>query len=455
MNMKKIVATAAALAALAFSAAAQDSGGIKVSGWARSAFVPWGVAQKLNDQGEITEEFHTAGIGDTGRDFAYAEVYIAGSNDWAGFHLNLSNSYPDNQDPETKAWYAFLYNTGYSVWLKPLGNDWLKLQLGNFSEETLKGKVGGGNGGFSNFTYRGYGGEDDIFTSFSAKNGIVISSAPDLVPGLFAAMKLNMEGSKFWGESSSHYDGLFYGDEVERFWSSMQIGVGYEIAGIGLARLQFIGSWKKPGVDGEEDRFDLPSIALGKPVPRLEAAFAFTMIENLVVDLGYKFWLPWEQDTVFVGMPSVPTTYWRSQSLSLGADFSWTSLRVNGRVDIQFGDAYVNEYVTTGSGLELNWHLVPAWDFGFIKAGLDLGMSVNGPPTAVYNEQDVTTEIKEHIETRKTQTGFGIGAFAERKIGPGTVKAGIAWNLGKSQEGKQLATSAQAFTIPIILEVAF
>jgi hypothetical protein len=80
-------------------------------------------------------------------------------------------------------------------------------------------------------------------------------------------------------------------------------------------------------------------------------------------------------------------------------------------------------------------------------------MSVKGPPTASGKEKD-RTEIKAFTEG-KTETGFGIGAFAERKIGAGTVKAGVAWNLGKSQDGKQLATSAQAFTIPIILEVAF
>jgi len=452
--MKKIVLLITAIAVTAAAAFAQEETGIKFSSWARGAFSPYGVAYTETQTGE-KEDMPNVGAGDAGRDAVNVELYVEGSTSWIGFNLKLNNSVLSESDPDnSNNFFSNLREIGADVWIKPLNNDWLKIRIGKFSDGTLAGKIGDVNPGFQEFVYKPNGGGSNIFSDMNAdRTGVVISSAPPLLPGLFAAIKL--QSTRMWIKSTTPgWENVAWGEEAEKVFKGIQAAVGYEIEGIGHARLQYI---------GEREEFIVPNwIDSAKwyvydgmvdyLTGRIEAAFAFTMIEGLILDLGAKFYMPLSfEDPIRVGVDNKPLVFnvTKSPVIALGASWNWNDLSFTGRVDTTLGSIIETRDFTGNSGFSLNAHLVPVWDFGFLKAGVDFGFSVK-TTASVDKMIDALGDFHEEDPI----TGWGFGGFIQRNLGGnGWIKAGIAYNGGKKQGEK--ITQIPALSIPIVVETTF
>jgi hypothetical protein len=442
--------------------------GVFVSGWSRFALSPYSKATKLDDKGKVIDEFESAGFGDTGGHTTDMQVSIKGISRWAGFNLSFKNQIDDGSQKDyfINESYSNIFNIGASAWIKPFGNDWLKIEGGKFGDGTLAGKIGSLNGGFENFVYKQGGDGSTIFKSFSTNNGFVISSkplgafVPSMADSLYLGIKLGSKTSHFWAQGLGGLKAadrsIIWADELEWFYKGIQVAVGWNFAGIGLARVQYVGDWTDLDTEGGQGGFysdvtnNGPSIfAAGWtiPAPRFEAAFAFTMIEGLLVDVGAKFYLPLDVEDAGYNVTWKMT---ESPVIALGARWNWNAISVAGRVDISTGDQFVTETVTITGPATVNMHLVPAYDFGFLKVGLDAGFSTETAPTSKGDNSswvpDVVTDIKPLV-------GFGFGAFVERKVTHGTLKAGVTWNMGTKRG--DIPQSYQSFTIPVVVEVSF
>jgi hypothetical protein len=221
----------------------------------------------------------------------------------------------------------------------------------------------------------------------------------------------------------------------------LQAGVGYDIADIGLIRAQFIGGWF--GTINEDKLKDQGVKWNIEPSPgdtaRIEAAFALTAIQNLTLDLGFKFWLPLTFEDVSKSSNGL--------EVGLGAQFRADAFQIIAQIHSKFASYSrsiapgVDDKSANGLGLEVN--LIPTYDLDAATLGASIGLKIggkakNGDGDAVDNSNTM-------------QVGFG--AFVQKGLGSGSVKAGLAYTLAETTGGK--ANGSGVFSIPIILEYAF
>jgi hypothetical protein len=170
------------------------------------------------------------------------------------------------------------------IWIQPV--PMIKIQAGKVQEDTLRGKfddsnVLNGMGGY----FAGVPGKDTYFTRFYPKLGMVVSLTPaegvfiaaalDAAYSVPATISLDVDGDGAIADDGSEtfLTGATATSNVglsEDMFKKIQIGAGYTIANIGLARAQYIG-----GMDGAPAWF--------------EGAFAYTAMEGVLVDAGVKF----------------------------------------------------------------------------------------------------------------------------------------------------------------------
>jgi hypothetical protein len=432
--MKKFVIFTLIIAMVAGAAFAQFANGMNANAWGRAAFSPLrsiGAHQTDGKTDDGAEAINTTGIGASwGGDKVRVDFRIHGGTDYVGFTI-ASNA--DDGGIGTG-------DDGYHIWVKPFGNDLLKLTAGAFVNDTLRGKVGNLDGGFSNFVLRGSAPdgnvpeEDPIFNRFGthggvnstyvdgANGGFLLSSAP--VEGLFLGLMVVGQLDPWWNNAEG-------GTLAKDAYRYMQIGAGYNIDGIGHIRAQWIGGYLGSGsADSAEDDFVDPS----KPA-RIEAAFALTAVQNLLVDLGFKFWLPVEIEDGPKASKGI--------NASVGANFRAEAFSIGARVDSGFGSyARAPENDDSGSGIDIAVRLSPAYDLDFATLGLSLGMRL------VTASKDANGDA---LEDNWTQ--FGFGAFIAKGLASGSIKAGLSYTLPPSY--KDGATGSGVFQIPIILEYAF
>ncbi|MCL2270338.1 MAG: hypothetical protein FWC24_03235, partial [Treponema sp.] len=374
---------------------------------------------------------------------------INGNSDFVGFAIASNGEGGDLGSHEVGAY----------IWAKPFGSDILKLTVGKFIEDNLRGKIGNLDGGFSNFVlatpeedaiFQRFASGSDNSTYLGASNGFMLSTAP--IDGLFLGAMVNANLFKDW-------EGAGSGDFVQDAYRFMQIGAGYNIEGIGHIRAQWIGGFfgtldskaledlKKNGyVDpygypdwcyGEDGELQgwVNSTHLVHKNARIEAAFALTAVDNLLIDLGAKFWLPIEYKDLYKVSNGV--------DVSLGANFRMEAFAIGARIDSNFG-SYLRAVKDDDSakGMSLQVHLVPTFDLDVATIGLSLGMKVNGAGKNAKGDS---------LEDNSMQ--FGFGAFVGKGLGSGSVKAGLSFTTAPI--GKDGANGSTVFQIPIILEYAF
>ena len=452
--MKKLIAIAVVFALVAGAAFAQTANGISVQAWGRGAFAPFQAAGPEWKDGEVTDVTYwdkdkTKGDKDKGEVYAGAgtswggttrvDFRINGNSDYVGFSINATaeNSSLTGGD------------NGTNIWAKPLGSDILKLTVGTFADETLRGKIGDFDDGFSSFVLNAGGAEDAIFTWFNVSGspdnqGFLITSAP--IDGLYLGLMIQ---------------GVLYKTLAIDAWRYMQLGAGYNIANIGHARAQFIGGWsgtvdKENLTDDQYAHFfedavhnDWTMKGIDKPA-RIELAFALTAVDNLLVDLGTKIWLPLEVKNM---KKDSSESYNKGLDLSLAATYNFSALGISAlgigaRLDIFGMGAYSrsDKDDKSESGATTVIRLVPTYALAEnLSVGLNFAVAITG--------KGKDDGGKDNEDGGSSQVGFGV--FVLKGLGNGHIRAGLSYTAVPTSGKDNKANGRDMFQIPIILQYAF
>jgi hypothetical protein len=475
--MKKFIALSISSILLSSAAFAQIADGISIGVEGEAALVPLIATQALPEQdpsvdaddgGQYTHFGHSDSGGPN-----YVQVNVAGENPEGtlGFAADLRVYGANSLDLSTATLPATLpgywtVDTKANVWIKPFESDLLKITLGSFNDDTLRGKVGDSN--WYAFT-TGSGGPDDIFTRFKGRNGALLSSAP--IEGLYIGILAGSDGVNL-------FDFWAIQPEAKTVYQFVQGAVGYTIEDIGLVRAQYVG--KAVGISAAS----VPATATtpweileeldkaGLTYSRAELAFALTAVDGLVIDLGGKVpFLAKDSGPAVTLDPtaSTPTPsgideaiYQAPYSVSLGAEFAAGDFKITGRVDSAFGSTY--ETIALGTtarkieaGPEIGVLLVPEYTLSAIDENLTIGVDISAL---------IHGDTKETISgTAITWAGgfeLGFGLWAQKNVSNGYIKAGLGYKLQSVKYANRSDASAYddvysqgQLSIPIIVGFEF
>jgi hypothetical protein len=316
---------------------------ISVHGWGEAAFAP--IFSKGDDLKSVS---HVDWAGSP-----FLGLLVSG--EWKNIGVDIGMAfrserfvYPGVSDEE------FVNMERADIWWKP--NDYFKMTIGRTTVGNLRGKINATLGFYSYITGRlsGYDGlrydnlspyaqyvsptapgqykkfigvnkEDAIFSQFvTYRAGAIIEITP--FEGLFIGMALSpgMGGQVSIGDVPAAFAPFMpvlpdlYGADntIQNVFESSQVAVGYTIKNVGLIRVGYFGDIK------DDPKKNIAIVDLEKN-KRVEAAFAYTGLENLVVDTGFKYFI--DDNAEF------PT------SIAMGASFRNIPFILQGRMDIKFG----------------------------------------------------------------------------------------------------------------------
>ena len=478
--MKSKIIFAMFLMLTAVIAFAQPAEGITFNAWGRGAFAPLIVlSDQVKEDGTVVKDHlgnAFVGIGSIRPSYGFEhELYLKGELNNVGFQLGLS--YDGEASPgqtSNKYWYNYL---GAAIWIKPLGNEWLKVTGGTFSDHTLRGKIGEVNKGWEEFVLSGARAEDDIFTSFAGYGGefnhgnlgLMLSSSP--LEGLFLGIRVNAPGI-------DDVPSIRTADAYRFF----QAGAGYEIPKVGHVRIQYLGGYlgkesynvlqqyiKDANIDysGTGDPFSAtggiprqlnPNQWHGYPA-RMETAFALTAIDDLLFDIGFKIYFPVTTGGT-IRFPSIDyedkyLTSWGGMSVSAGIVYNINDFSITSRIDSTFGSykrSSENDKNLYGDGsnpLTLDIRLVPSYNFGFATVGLDCAYAI-----LKGNEIDIDGNP---VEPSKAMSKWGIGAFISKGFTNGYIKVGVTYTnpIIYANEAQKLRGAEKIIQVPVIMEYNF
>jgi hypothetical protein len=290
--MKKLLIVLLALTVIGVFAFAQDeapAAKLSVGGWGRMWVTP------LASDG--TNQTVTAGPG-WANNGARVSVSFDGSSEHFGFDWNpgVSNNSMTAVCDQAKIWAKI--------------NPMLTVQVGQIQGDVLRGKLDD----FGDVIPAD--GKDNIFQRFYPKTGILLDITP--VDGLYLGVALDVAGTAKVDNSSiralyvasgatqaqadaAYPDVDAIPAKLSDAYKAIQVGAGYTIKDVGMFRAQYIGSAvDKGGV--------------------IQAAFAYTGMEGLTVDVGAKY--PLNSDT--------------QMHATAAAAYAKDALSVYGRVDANF-----------------------------------------------------------------------------------------------------------------------
>ena len=460
--MKKIVVYSLLFIIVTTAAFADLTDGFYICAWGRGAFVPMWYESAAQVYGkEPTLEMDKMDSFKTGSGVTWdplsqprVDFRVMGFSEHLGFviHINseLALNYPGNGD------------NGAQLWVKPFGNDWLKLTVANqMVEDTLRGKVATDTG-FENFVLGKTMmrlnhvdmeplNQDVIFNRFAGGRG-----TKDKANASNTSTHLDSTLSNVFFLSSSPIQGLFLGlmlqgmfpeTDLEEAWRQVHAGAGFEIPNVGHVRAQYIG--------GYMGKYETGDIVKPLEPSKIEAAFALTRFDDLVIDLGVKYWFP-------ITTPLTPTTpertHFRGIDIGLGTSFKTGdfNLAFMGMVKSLGGyggyDTTLARYEgndKSADSLTLSFNLIPSYDFNFGTIGLSLMFYTK---TAAIGTDG--NEIKHSVFTQ-----YGVGAFYQKGFGKGYLKTGVTFTPAPIETqiltGNTGANGRFQITIPIIFEYAF
>jgi hypothetical protein len=437
--MKKLLALSIVLSLVAGIAVAQVPDGFAISAWGRADFVPiQGTFQSKPD-----ENFAWTGVG-SGWGPGRVGINLNYSSERVGARLHLigdgTTSGGDNVD----------------IWVKPFGTDILKIDVGKFRDGVLRGP--GTDGNFQGFVGAPGADGDAVFNRFEPDGGALFFSKP--IPALSVFLQVNPG----W-ETLSNLSNKLTSKMVDATdtWKKLQGGIGYDIEGIGLARVQYVGgtgikkvtsdvytfdpstydgSITKPPTSGEKDVdgwiYAGGVTTTSREFSRIEAAFKFTMIDGLTADLGAKIPLPLTDNKV---------TYSDNVQINLAGSFATGDFGITYGLYSGFGGSEKPDSgkVAKENGATFNMLLVPSYYLAAIdaKVGADIGLKIKGNSKLQEKEQ------------KDGSTIFGFGAWVERNLGKGSIKVGAAYLLPENMNDGGTDGKIGYFSLPIILEVSY
>jgi len=412
--MKKLLAVLVVFALIAGTAFAQ----VNLGAWGRAAITPLKFvgANQINGSEEPGSE---------GEAYVFTRttwgggirvgVSLSGWSDFVGFNLDI------NGDD--------VWNVGagdfVSIWAKPFSNDFLKITAGKFNEDALRGKLGEFTASDIHDLYRGGHGNDDIFNRFQAWKGFLLSSSP--MDGLFIGLLVKNDSDDFLAPVA---------------YREMQIGAGYNIDGIGHVRLQYVGGWSGTWDTASKDDmkyFQKDDGSFRDNPSRIEFAFALTAVDNLLVDLGFKYNLP-----ITVKTGTIEGTVGQGAQLALAAKYNMDALGIGFRFDMSglgAGTTVTGGGGETVDGVNTGISFTPTYNLGPATIGLDFGLQMKSASTVGGTDQ------------KDQETKIAFGAYVNKGLGNGVFTAGVGVTLPPS--GNDGANGRFKLVIPLILEYWF
>jgi hypothetical protein len=457
--MKKIIVFCVLVCVLAVSGFAQ----LNTGGYTKSYWTPYRVTVYEDEDAKHT----TAVQAPWGEPDISAGMNFDAWSEWGGFHMGIGIANGAANRPAT----------GYSatgsgwVWVKPFGfvpalqMNTFTIWLGNPVDEKLMGKIGGSNLAtyVLNKSYTIHGEkerefrmeiQDPAYNIFTRINPYPWGNANEVYqniwwPRIAAAAMITWEPIENlyitaftapemfrlidWNKDSAgmnnpRIDSVngenLRGDDinqdfydVKEVYSKMQIAVGYDIPGLGLARVQWVGVRNV-----------------------IEGAFQLRALGDLVLDVGLK--IPYEGTVKDVDNAYLTSTYKKRRDFqaSAAATYRNYNFRVMGRVDTAFAgsDSVTGGDTVLQRGLNLIAYVVPSYVLDAGTVGVDLGFE--------YEQKDDFNGWKDD----SVQAGAGI--WFARSMGNANFKAALVSRFPLEWEG---AKQPFDFMIPIILEVGF
>ena len=348
-----------------------------------------------------------------------------------------------------------------NVWINPIS--WLNIRFGRFMDTTLQGKVYPND--FRHFVLRtfndttGFDLEHAIFDYFrGGKNtlgGAMLSVTPIdnisvhlLLPDILGGINPFATEQASGGEDAN----------AKNVYSNFVAAAGYRIDNIGLARLQYVGR-KKIDFEGNAElmAFGIRYYPSYQDFSRIEAAFQYTGLENMIFDFGIKYAIPLSGDyTVVPGGGSLKAFYNPGVMFGLGARIEMGDLTVTFNGTGLFGNGYkvTGDYENEHSfGVNMKFSLIPEYKFSFGTVGMNIGLDVKGKEKE--NDNELTTG----------KIDFGIGAWYKLELASRfTLWTGFSYTYVGLEEGDvpwlhkpsaPLITPSGFLRIPIIIDVNF
>jgi hypothetical protein len=354
------------------------------------------------------------------------------------------------------------------LWAKPF-DEVLKLQLGLYRWDVLRGKIGG-----ISEAVGGYGGdEDSIFQRLESDTfGAMLiltppAKAPDAVKGLTLFSSFGVSGgidpakNSFAAATENAFKYIF---------STPHAGIAYQHEAFGLARFQFIagnyhwgngGDWYNAITNGNTSTSANGKIYYpthSKEAARLELAFNLTSVPNLNLDLG--FGLPLPVTVVLDDLNSVKAvgpTY-RELGIRSAANYLYRIANEEGdkwqppiraaagieyklpdlnlgfrfRTKLEFGESvrFYDDYDDFKGGFDVEAGLDTSYTIGKIgTVSLDLALRANQNDSFNGNKK-LSGEADIGSLSHNGVTDLGLGAFFTRQFSRGCyIKAGVAATL--------------------------
>jgi len=264
---------------------------VSIGAWGRGLFIP---VKNSGASSEDSTAINQASWGGAPR----IGFTIAGNSDNAGFQIDA------NADGGKMS-----LGDQQKIWVKPM--DMLTISIGNVFDDTLRG-----NAAFGSFNWsREYGtwtGEDVTFTRVSTANAFAHDDLPihyestegqsvdSVTPG--RDIKNGSYGQGFVVSVAPMdalyavvaFTGITEGTLSENLMKNMQIAAGYTIDGIGQIRAQYKANFiPETELEFVDDDGANPNVTIEwdeETVGMVEVAFKLTMVENLMVDFGFRMW---------------------------------------------------------------------------------------------------------------------------------------------------------------------
>jgi hypothetical protein len=361
------------------------------------------------------------------------------------------------------------------VWWTP--TSWLRIDAGRFLDDRLRGKINDLDERFNANTVRMYD-ADNIFTRYKShltgQAGLMISIAP--IQNLhIGAMLYGFSPLSTSGAAGALYDAHpdYVADNADS-WQRIQAALAYTIPNVGLVRAQYLGV--KPQVEirriSDEVMDDNAQLLYSYmfdtftiTAPRIEAAFAYTGLTGLTIDIGGKVPLPfknWDRgpDSIFYkedeeALDAIYKTYkngfiWQAPyQASIGFRYKPGDFEIAGRVDAKFLGSVTGHRSKVYFAPEINAHIWPSYDFGFAKLIVNFGFEYIG---AAYDSEKKLIGEGSPVALNGGYR-MGLGLSMQKNFTPLCLfKGGFAYKFAGTVNGVK---EKAVFSIPLYIDVMF
>jgi len=365
------------------------------------------------------------------------------------------------------------------AWWKPL--PWLRVDAGRFFDDKLRGRINDLDERMNAYTVRMYDG-DAIFSRFrthwTGQAGIMLSFTP-LENLYFGALLYGLNPFNTSAGAGTVFDAHpdYIADNAD-VWKRIQAAAAWNFPNIGLLRFQYFGA--KPLVDIKvitDETAVLPATYRVElftiTAPRFEAAFAFTGLKGLILDIGGKLPFPFKEwinsrSNIFEKedeslLDPLYKAYkngyiWQTPyQASLGFKYSpetakiaaFVPIEISGRIDAKFLGSIKSHNAERYLPAELNIHIWPSYNFNFAKVILDFGFEYIGPTYDKHKE--LIGKGGSRALNGGSRTGFGISvqkSFTANSF----VKGGVAYKFAGEMNG---VMEKAVLSVPLFLEFWF